>query len=97
MISYNSRYLSQEKEVKTVSGMADVPPLLPQRRASTSVYFRGEQNDYNMMLQLRIKNVFEIFEEGDCSLVPTPLADLHQRHNAAVWLLYMSSFGPRSN
>ena len=74
--------------MKTVSCKVDVPPLLPQRRTSTSVYFRGKQNDYNMMLQLTIKNVFEIFEEGDCSLVPTPLADLRQRHNAAFWLLY---------
>jgi len=83
--------------VKTVSGKVDVPPLLPQRRASTSVYFREEQNDYNMMLQLTTKNDFEIYEEGNYSLVPTPLVDLRQRHNATFWLLYMSSFGPRNN
>ena len=49
------------------------------------------------MLQLTTKNDFEIFEQGNCLLVPTPLADLRQRRNAAFWLLYMSSFGPRSN
>ena len=73
--------------------MVDMHPLLPQRMASTSVYFRGEQNDYNMMLQLTTKNVFEIFEEGDCSLVPTPLADLRQCRNAAFWLLYYLALG----
>jgi len=53
------------------------------------VYIFGGQNDYNMMLQLTTKHVFEIFIEGNCSLAPTPVADLRQRHNVAFWLLYM--------
>jgi len=52
-------------------------------------YIFGGQNDYNMMLQLTTKHVFEIFEEGTCSLAPTTVADLRQRHNVAFWLLYM--------